>query len=131
MHVGVVEEGGGPTGTRTSTGGHLASVVVALAPPDQRALSSREFSKRWRERVGELAGPERLNFQFAVGPDSDAAYAVELRHPDRDTLRRAASDLARELQGFAGVFDVNDGFDEGKPQFDIKLKPAARAMGIT
>src|SRR5690606_17914793 len=62
---------------------------------------------------------------------SDAAYAVELRHPDRSTLRRAASEVAQELSAFAGVHDIDDGFSEGKPQFDVRLKPQARALGIT
>ncbi|HLV22594.1 MAG TPA: efflux RND transporter permease subunit, partial [Polyangiaceae bacterium] len=129
--VGSVTRGGGPEGTRTSTGSHLASVTVALSPPEERSLSSRDFSQLWRQRVGELAGPERLDFQYAVGPGSDASFQVELRHPDRDTLRRAAAELAGVLRGYAGVYDVDDGFEEGKPQMDLTLKPAARALGVT
>ena len=129
--VGVVVSGGGPDGPRQSTGSHVANVEIALMSADYRTFSSREFTRRWREKVGELAGPERLTFNYAIGPGSDAAYAVELRHPDRSTLRRAASEVAQELSAFAGVHDIDDGFSEGKPQFDVRLKPQARALGIT
>src|SRR5690606_6102568 len=123
--VGVIVSGGGPDGPRESTGSHVANVEVALLMADERSFTSREFTRRWRERVGDLAGPERMTFNYAIGPGSDAGYQVELRHPDRSTLRRAAAALAQDLSGFAGVYDVDDGFSEGKPQFDIQLKPGA------
>lgn len=129
-HVGQVTQGSA-MGVRTSTGSHLASVVVALGPSDERALSSREFSRLWREKLGDVAGPRRVNFQFAIGPGSDAGYGVELRHPDRETLQRAAADLAAVLRSYKGVYNVDDGFSEGKPQFDVELTPSGRAFGIT
>ncbi len=131
MHIGTVVTGGGPEGTRTRTGGHLASIVMGLVPLDQRQATSRDLAARWRKRVGDIAGPERISVQFAVGPGSDASFQIELRHPDRGTLRRAAADMANVFSSYQGVHDIDDGFEEGKPQFDVTLKPAARALGVT
>lgn len=118
-------------GTRTAAGSHVAEVVISLVPMDERNVGSRELSERWRQKLGEVAGPERIDFQFAVGPGSNESYAVELRHPDQEVLQRAAADLAESLRGISGVFDVDDGFREGKPQLDVTLRPEARALGVT
>ena len=52
-------------------------------------------------------------------------------HRNIDVLERAASELATVLNGFDGVIDINDGFADGKEQLDLKLKPEARALGLT
>jgi multidrug efflux pump subunit AcrB len=54
-----------------------------------------------------------------------------LSHPDSDQLQRAAERLAGIMGGYAGVFDIDDGYQQGKVQLDFELKPGARALGIT
>ncbi|MGM0556623.1 MAG: efflux RND transporter permease subunit [Myxococcota bacterium] len=129
--IGRVVEQGGPQGARVSTGSHVSQVTVSLVPPDQRELSAAEFTSLWREEMGTVAGVERLNFEFSIGPGTGAPVSFELRHGDQDILERAAKDAAAALDEYTGVFDINDGFQEGKPQLDFELLPAARALGVT
>jgi multidrug efflux pump subunit AcrB len=129
--IGRVVEQGGPDGASVSTGSHLSQVTVSLVPPEQREMSAAEFTSLWREKMGTVAGVERLNFEFSIGPGTGSPVAFELRHGDQDTLERAAKDAASSLAEYAGVFDINDGFQEGKPQLDFELLPAARALGVT
>jgi len=121
----------GSGGVEGETGPHLAEVSVALSPAGAREVSAAEFTRQWRRNTGELAGVERLAFQYSVGPGAGAKIAMVLTHQDRDILKAAAERLAAGLDSYSGVFDVDDGFQTGKEQLDITLKPAARGMGIS
>ena len=121
----------GPAAIGSQGGSHLTEVAVELVPAAARTISARDFAGMWREKVGEIAGADSVDFEFSTGPGAGAPVAIELRHPNTDILERAASDLAESVKGYAGVFDVNDGFQRGKQQLDLTLKPGAKALGIS
>jgi multidrug efflux pump subunit AcrB len=56
---------------------------------------------------------------------------VELSHGDIKTLQAAGESLAETLRRFPKVSDVNDGFEEGKKQFDYTLRPEGRSLNLT
>ncbi len=125
---------GGLTGDPVSIGGsksHLASVQVFLVDSDLRDLSAKQFSEEWREEVGNIPGLETLTFKYSAGPSAGAPIDIELSHPDINVLRSAAAELAKSLEIFNGVKDIDDGFEVGKPQFDMKIKPEAQSLGLT
>jgi len=132
-----IEKNGGPdilVGAMTDIGrkgSNTAEVTFNLVPQSERVVTTKEFSIRWRQEVGEIAGLENLFFDYLVGPGGSAAINVELTHPDPKTLEMAASDLAVNLADYNGVTDINDGFARGKPQFDFTMHPEGRAMGLT
>jgi multidrug efflux pump subunit AcrB len=121
----------GPGPGQGDTGGHLTQVVVSLVSAGNRQISSREFTRKWRERIGRVAGADTVDFTFDIGPGAGDPVSFELRHEDTETLRRASSELAERLRTYQGVIDVSDGFQLGKEQLDLKLKPEARALGVT
>ncbi|MBU1138078.1 MAG: efflux RND transporter permease subunit, partial [Proteobacteria bacterium] len=140
-----VEEGGMRTveanggrdilvGMRTDigrSGSNTAEISITLVPQNQRRITTREFSVQWRKEVGEIAGLEKLFFDYLVGPGGSAAINVELTHPDPQTLELAATDLAVAISQYDGVTDINDGFARGKPQYDFKMLPDGRSLGLT
>lgn len=130
--LGAHSASGGPrAGRPTGTGGHLGEVVVILVPADQRDFTAADFAKRWREKIGAIAGAETLQFTFATGASGGAPIDVELSHRELAVLETAATKLAGELSQFSGVKDIENGFSPGKMQLDFTLKPEARALGIT
>ena len=44
---------------------------------------------------------------------------------------QAADALKLELQRYPGVFDISDSFLPGKQEMQLRLKPAARSLGLT
>lgn len=132
----VEKNGGRPilVGMRTdigSGGSNKAEISITLVPQNQRKITTREFSAQWRNEVGEIAGLEKLFFDYLVGPGGSSAIDVELTHPDPETLEMAAADLAAAISQYSGVTDVNDGFARGKPQYDFKMLPEGRSLGLT
>jgi len=108
----------------------LAGVQVLLVPSDQRKVTAGQLVRAWRRRVGELPGLESLTFKYNIGPSGGAAIDVQLSHPDRQALDRAAQDLAARLKSFTGVKDVDDDVSPGKPQFDLTIRAEAHSMGL-
>ncbi|MEM1223052.1 MAG: efflux RND transporter permease subunit [Verrucomicrobiota bacterium] len=102
-----------------------------LVEPEDRDFDQAEFATLWREEIGELPGLESLYFEWEEGPSSGSGLTIELSHPDRRSLEKAATFLATKLAEYDGVTDVRDGFAAGKPQLDIELKPEGRALGLS
>ncbi len=115
-------------------GGHAGRVSVLLAGPDvrERTLTTGEFTRRWRRNAGNVLGAESVKYQSAGGgPGHRSAINVELRHPDIEVLKKASKKLANHLEEYPIVTDVNDGFQPGKPQFDITMKSGGKALKLT
>jgi multidrug efflux pump subunit AcrB len=127
--VGMQTGGHGPTAGQPQFGGHLAQVFIQLLEGERRDVSAMTIAKRWRERVGTIPDAESITFQselFSAGNPVE----VHLSLDDHDMLEAAAEEVKEELSGFPGVFDVRDSFLPGKEEMQLKLKPAARSLGI-
>ena len=121
----------GPGQGVAATGGHVGVVTAHLIAEAEREFGSGEFTARWRDKVGEVSGVDRLSFDFNDGPSAGAKVSVQLEHTQTPPLEAAASRVAASLASYNGVFDVDDGFKVGKPQLDLVLKPAAKGLGLT
>lgn len=120
------------TGTFTSIKDSQIEARVFLTDPDDRPISTSEFTKQWRQTTGPLAGVETSSFEAdRGGPGSGAILSVELSHRDVSVLEKSAQDLAAELAQYRNTKDIDDGSAQGKIQYDFKLKPLAFTVGLT
>lgn len=127
-----VATGNGPmAGAGAAAGSHLANVQVFLVPSDGRTISASQFAKAWREAFGATDNLESLTFRYGTGPGAGAAIEVQLAHTDMATLELASAELAKKLQEYSGVKDIDDGFSGGKPQLDMTLTAQGRSLGFT
>lgn len=123
--------GGGPNPASGANGSHVIDMAIFLVPTDQRELNASQFAKAWRETFGEVAGVDSLSFRYNIGPSGGLPIDIQLSHRDTRVLEAAASRLAGALRDYGGVTDIEDGFADGKTQFEFKLKPEARTLGLT
>lgn len=112
-------------------GSHVANVQVFFVDAEQRKLQTADFMQQWRERVGRIAGIEQLSFSADTGPNPGAPINIELMHDDMAVLEQASAELATALRDYQGVWDIDDGFTPGKPQFDMRLTPLATSLGLS
>lgn len=118
--------------TLISVNGETLRSRIFLAPPDKRVISTSEVVKEWRQELGKIPEAEKMSFRSDFGgPGSGADLTVELSHKSMDVLKRASADLAKEVEKFQIASDIEDGFVEGKDQFDVTLKPKAYFLGLT
>ena len=96
-------------------------------------MSTQEFTDRWRQAVGEIAGVEYMNFASDVGGPGGRGrpVTVELSHRDIDVLEQASKDLANVINTYPRVKDVDDGFQPGKQQLDFTIKPEGKSLGLS
>ncbi len=126
MHVG----GMGPAAVAPQYGGHKAQVFIQILEGEKREISAPDLIKLWREEMGPVPDAKSMIFQselFSAGTPIE----VHLSLGDHETLMAAAEELKQELRAYPGVFDVSDSFLAGKEEMQIKLKPAARSLGLT
>ena len=101
-----------------------------LTKSEQRGVPATEISTAWREKVGEIPGIDSLTFRsnlVRMGANID----VQLAHQDFDVLEKASDRIHTALVEYAGVFDIEDTYARGNQEIKLKLKPAARTLGIT
>lgn len=121
----------GPTGT--SSGGHVGSVQVALVPVEDRDVISQEVIRRWREKVGDIAGADIVRYSEAsMGPGgTPIEFQLLSDKNDFGELEKAVEVCKNKLREYDGVLDIEDDSRPGKWELQIRLKESAKALGIS
>lgn len=105
---------------------------VFLTDAKRRPISTSEVTDRWRKATPPIADAQVVRFAAdSGGPGGGPALTIELSHRDVAVLDQASAALAAMLEEFPNVSDVDDGFQPGKSQFDIRLRDAGRSLGLT
>jgi multidrug efflux pump subunit AcrB len=128
--IGFHSGGRGPMAGDAQEGSHLAQIRVQLLEGEQRDVSAGKLAALWRKKVGVIPDAESITFQSALFSAGNPVE-VHLSLDDHDRLLAAAEELKDALRGYPGVFDVSDSFLPGKEEIQLKLKPAARSLGLT
>ncbi len=119
-------------GIQSSITDNSGWIRVYLTPPDIRPIATSEFTEKWREEVGSLAGLESLRFRAnSGGPGSGSSLSVELQHRDAHILEQASTDMVEFLATFPIVHEIEDGFEKGKQQYDFVLNPLGYRLGLS
>jgi multidrug efflux pump subunit AcrB len=117
-------------GATEGTGGHLAQAWINLIDSENREITTAELTRRWRRKVGSIPGAEKITYRSEIHSAGNP-IEVHLSSDDHDQLLAAVDELKTELLAYPGVFDVGDSFLPGKKEMQLKLKPAARSLGLT
>jgi multidrug efflux pump subunit AcrB len=120
-------------GIKTNVRGEgFIDVEIVMKPPNERDITSDEVIELWREQIGDLPGVSQISFRAERGPGGHRrAINIDLSHSDIDVLEKATAALVERVNAYANTRDVNDNYDRGKTQYDFKLKPEGRAIGLT
>jgi multidrug efflux pump subunit AcrB len=120
-------------GVKTNVrGGNFIDVEIVMRPPDERDMTANDVIKLWRDEIGDIAGVDQISFEAERGPGGwRQDIEVDLSHNDVDTLEKAAMAFKDRLDSFDASRDVTDNYNRGKTQFDLKLLPEGRALGLT
>lgn len=115
------------------SGGHLGAVEVELSDTTARDVTSSEIIARWRARVGSFPGAVALKFGSESHGPGGTPIELQLlaRTEDQVALDRAVEECKTEVARFAGTFDVDDNSRPGKPEYRLRVRPHAQALGVT
>ena len=120
-------------GIKTNVRGQdFIDVEIVLKPPDQRHMTAQEVIALWRDSIGDLPGVDQVTFEAESGPGGYRRdISVDLSHSDIGVLEKASRAFVERVEGFANTRDVSDNNDRGKVQYDFRLRPEGRALGLT
>ncbi len=128
--VGIQIGGHGPASSGAEIGGNLAQIYVQLLDGEKRDISANELATLWRQKAGAIPDAESVTYQSSVFTAGNP-IEVHLSSEHQEALIGAADDLKEALKEYPGVFDINDSFLPGKEEMQLKLRPAARSLGLT
>lgn len=112
--------------------GNFIDVEIVMRPPDQRSMTAREVIELWRNEIGDLQGVDQISFEAERGPGGwRKDISIDLSHSEIDVLEKASRAFVGQAESFNNTRDVNDNYNKGKTQFDIRLLPEGRALGLT
>jgi len=112
-------------------GPHYGSVQAILLDSDARGIHTEELMVLWEKEIGTLPGIKSLTFAgMEAGPPGDP-IEVWLQGHDMDDILLAADELMERLRKFDGVYQIRTDFSPGKNEMRLRLKPEARALGLT
>ncbi len=122
--------GGGPVGGSNITATHVSNIAMFLTKSEIRNVPAAEISAVWRKKVGEIPGIDSLSFRSSL-MHMGANIDVLLAHQDFSVLEQSSKRISKALAEYQGVSDIEDTYVRGKREIKLKLKPAARTLGIT
>jgi multidrug efflux pump subunit AcrB len=120
-------------GIKTNVRGQsFIDVEIVMKPPDQRDMSAKEVIDLWRDSIGDLPGVNQVTFRAERGPGGHRrAISVDLSHSDIGVLEKAATAFVERVEAYSNTRDVSDNYNKGKSQYDFRLRPEGRALGLT
>ncbi len=128
--VGLQSVDGGPDGRQETFRQNLAGIEYSLISSDDRSVSSGQFEQLWLDALGPVPEAKSLSISSSL-LSFGAPVAVEMSHPNVETLRQAADDLMAELGRISGVYSLENDLDGGLQEIELTLKPLATTLGLT
>jgi len=120
-------------GIKTNVRGQsFIDVEIVMKPPGERDMSAQEVIELWRDEIGDIEGVDQITFEAERGPGGfQQDISVDLSHSDINVLEEVSQRFLTEVETFENTRDVNDNYNRGKTQFDFKLLPEGRMLGLT
>lgn len=108
--------GGGGGGTP-----HQSRVTVEFVDHSNRKQSSRLTIEQFRDHFGRIPGA-RVDVRYPEpGPPTGAPVDVEILGEDFEVLGRLAKQVKETIKDVPGLVDLNDDFDEGRPEVRVRI----------
>lgn len=114
--------------TEGETTGQL---MAELSKPDDRTLTPTQISLRWREKVGEIAGTQEMDFSSQNRFFRGAPVEFNLTGKNFRELDAAAEELADHLSNYDGLIEVRTPISTGPEEIRLDVKPEGVAQNLT
>ncbi len=114
-------------------GDSFIDVEIVMKPPDERDMTAKQVIELWRDSIGDLPGVSQVTFEAERGPGGGRRrdIAIDLSHSDINVLEKASQRLVERCELYSNARDINDSYNKGKVQYDFRLRPEGRALGLT
>ncbi len=127
---------GGAGGTESvGDQSHLGQLIIELKAADERELlnqrSSTEILTVLRKASQSLPGVNSVVWEELNGGPGGRAIEIKITGSDFAEIVAVSQELKSKLDTYDGVFDLDDNYDKGKREVQLRLRDTARSTGIT
>lgn len=116
------------TGGLKNNSGLVAFEVQA--PEDRGDVEISEIAERWREKIGDIPGAEKLSIQAKIA-DAGRPLEIQFTGDNIEQMDQFAQRLREHWRQYPEVFDIQDSHADGKEEYQLSLKPEAYNLGIS
>ncbi len=113
------------------SGTHIGFVQGIFLDSEKRGIPSSELMVDWEKEVGQIPGIAAMTFEEMEAGPPGAPIELWIQGLDIDTLLDASEALQEQLKQYAGVFQIQSDYRTGRNELRLRLKPEARALGVT
>ena len=121
---------GGLRGLGRQASDTMGTVVVELVGSERREMRTDAFLRAWREHIGPIVGADALSIRTPADGPPGREIDVRLSGDDLDDLKAAAERTKALLESYPGVSAVSDDLAHGRPELQLRVAPAGRALGF-
>ncbi|SJM90085.1 efflux RND transporter permease subunit [Crenothrix polyspora] len=115
-------------GLETMIWKHGAGFWTEFSAEGRQRVGVEDFIQLWRKHIGDL-GRAKIDFLYKEG-DEPYDIAFDLTASQPEVLTQAATELKTLLTRYAGIYDVIDSAEIGKPELRLTLKANAVHLGL-
>ena len=92
-------------------------------------ISTKELVKEWQQLIGPIPGDKELSFRAELGRGGEP-IDVQLKGNDFTFLNQVAVKVKDKLGEYDGLFDIQNSYEGGKAEVQLRIKPEAEQLGL-
>ena len=112
-------------------GDEVGSIFLELIPADIRDVRTKDFLKKWREKLPYIAGLDTISIKPAQGGPPGRELDIRVSGGQPETLKRVAIQIRNLLESYPGVDSIDDDLPYGKSEIVMKITEKGKALGYT
>lgn len=107
---------------------HHSRITVEFLDREERTQSSKLTVEQFRERFTRTPGARVDVTVPEGGPPTGAPVDVEILGPEFEVLGRLAGQVKQTIKDIPGLVDLQDDFDEGRPEIRVQIDREKAAL---
>ena len=116
----------------SSSGPEFGKIIINIGYDNERKRNQSEIIEELDLKLAEIPGIKYNFFEFEMGPPVGRPVAIQIYGEEFEELKNISQTVEKHLKSIAGTRNVQNSFQENKPQVSIKVnRTNAAKHGIT
>ena len=116
----------------SSSGPEFGKIIINIGYDNERKRSQSEIIEELDSKLAEIPGIEYSFFEVEMGPPVGRPVAIQIYGEEFEELKNISQTVEKHLKSISGTRNVQNSFQENKPQVSIKVdRTNAAKHGIT
>ena len=116
----------------SSSGAEFGKILINIGYDNERKRSQSEIIEELEAKLAEIPGIEYSFFEVEMGPPVGRPVAIQIYGEEFEELKNISQTVEKHLKSISGTRNVQNSFQENKPQVSIKVdRTNAAKHGIT